>query len=144
MFHVVWPIPEMLKFLDELFCHYGIFCEKQVVVLLEAVSAGITSACGTLAGRRPVCRSCSEDHSIDDIGFQVHDVASSVPFDPDLDSGLSQQFFALVTPVVDLCPVPVNPDLDPFSGFLNENSRQIPVSKGIHGDVNGLFRLFED
>lgn len=51
MLHVFWPIPEMFEFLGKLFGHQGIFCQKQVVVLLETVATGITPACGSLSGR---------------------------------------------------------------------------------------------
>lgn len=134
----------MVKFLRELSCHFRVCCQKQVVVLLESVSAGIPSACCTLPGRRPIGRPCPQDFSVDDIRLQVHDIASSIPFDPDLDSWLSRQLFALVAMVVDLCPVPVDPDSDPFSCFFEKNSRKISVGKGIHGDVDRFFGFFKN
>ena len=125
----------------------GIVREKEGVVLLFVVGALVESTPGTFAGGRPVGRSCPEKKAVHGIPLDVHDVLFDVVFDLDGDASLrraGQDIAGLVTPVVHLDAVAIDPDDDAAPGGSDDRLGQLMVGEGVHGDVEGALGRIDE
>lgn len=114
--------------------------DEEIVVLLAPVRASSPPAEGPYARGRPVRRAGPEVFSVDGEGLEVHDIARGVLLDEDRDHLLTgprgKKKSRLVAPVVELCPVAVDPDPDPSFGRADKGLCDGTVGEGIHGDVD--------
>ncbi len=69
----------------------------------------------------------------------MHDVPEGVVFDENGDVGVGgrgEKAAGLVSPVPDLCPVPVETDAHASVRRADQGIRNSSVGEGVHGDVN--------
>ena len=119
---------------------FGVFCDKEVIVLLAPVRTSSPPAEGAHPGRGPVGRSGSQIASVNGKGLKVHNVAGGIVLDQNGNMGspplCRKQKPGLVPPVVELGSVPVDSDPDASPGGPDKSFGNGTIGKGIHGDID--------
>ncbi len=127
---------------------FGISCHKEIVVLLAPVGSPSPSAEGADAGRRPVGRTGAKGGSVHGKGLEMHDVSGGVVLDPHGNVSRSrpcrQKKAGLVPPIVELGPIPVDPDPDTSSGRPEQGVGNPAIGEGIHGNVDPASGMIDE
>ncbi len=127
---------------------FGISCHKEIVVLLAPVGAPSPSTEGPDAGRRPVGRTGAEDGAVHGKGLEMHDVSGGIVLDPHGNVGHSRpcrkQEPGLVPPIMELGPIPVDPNPDTASGRPDQGFGNPAIGEGIHGNVDPASGMLDE